>query len=586
MSQETRSTNNDGPKVDKLEGPGPYLAVVRNHLDNEYMGALEVELLKTSSEGNLPEATGNIIPVSYLSPFYGVTPFKALSENEGFDYTQKSYGFWAVPPDIGTRVMVIFAEGNRGAGFWIGCVQDRYMNFMVPGNASTTYNDEDNTKSKPVGEYNKAVEEGAGNDPTQYVKPCNMDQCAILDRAGIAEDTIRGTTSSSARRDIPSMVFGINTPGPLDRRSGKPKVKTGDQFNQTEIPSSRLGGTSIVMDDGDPSMFRKGPAGGEKAVPSEYASLADGGDPSIPHNELFRIRTRTGHQILLHNSEDLIYIAHGSGDSWIEMTANGKIDIYSKDSINIRTETDFNFQADRDINIRAGRDINLTAGNQMLTGTGANWEVKVGADGKLTCAGTSNIKSAHHFETAAKIDMNGPAAAEAGTPAPPAREPQHEPWVGHENKNPTEYTPEKTNMAEEENKTKAKEKKDGSTAESKEKAASDTFAKCPPMEKSEKEKAAEEKQTKANDGNVSDGTRSPNAKVVNSGFGTAQGGEFDTTNDNNGFGNSAFGEFGPPTNPRKPTGSATVVNPVDEFAGGNRGGEFNTTDRFGGNDQI
>ena len=27
-------------------------------------------------------------------------------------------------PDIGTKVLVIFAEGNRGRGYWIGCVQD------------------------------------------------------------------------------------------------------------------------------------------------------------------------------------------------------------------------------------------------------------------------------------------------------------------------------------------------------------------------------------------------------------------------------------------------------------------------------
>ena len=28
----------------------------------------------------------------------------------------------------------------------------------------------------------------------------------------------------------------------------------------------------------------------------------------------------------------------------------------------------------------------------MITETGANYEIKVGADGKITCAGTSNIK--------------------------------------------------------------------------------------------------------------------------------------------------------------------------------------------------
>ena len=108
--------------------------------------------------------------VSYPSPVLWYYTHRGVSENEGSDYTQKSYGFWAAP-DVGTKVLVIFAEGNRGKGYWIGCVQDENMNFMVPGIASTTYNDEDTTKAKPVGEYNKKTEEANSRDSTQYIKP-------------------------------------------------------------------------------------------------------------------------------------------------------------------------------------------------------------------------------------------------------------------------------------------------------------------------------------------------------------------------------------------------------------------------------
>ena len=177
-------------------------------------------------------------------------------------------------------------------------------------------------------------------------------------------DTIRGITSSSARRETPSMVFGWSTPGPYDRRPGKPKAKYGEKLAQSDIPFSRLGGSSIVMDDGDASLVRKTKA---SAGGSEYANVEQGekGDVTVPANELLRLRTRTGHQILLHNSEDLIYIAHGSGNSWIEMTANGKIDIYAADSVSIHSNNDFNFKADRDINIEAGNDINVSAGAKI-----------------------------------------------------------------------------------------------------------------------------------------------------------------------------------------------------------------------------
>ena len=246
-----------GVKPDWMKGSGPYIGRVVNHLDPEYMGSIEVEILKITESGNAEESSGFLVPCKYLSPFYGVTPRAGVTENDGYDYTQKSYGMWAIPPDVGVKVMVIFVEGNYGYGYWMGCIQDNFMNFMVPGNASTTYNDLDKAKALPVGEFNKVKETGAGRDPTQYIKPHAKDQYDQLTAQGLTVDTIRGITSSSARRETPSMVFGWSTPGPYDRRPGKPKAKYGEKLAQSDIPFSRLGGSSIVMDDGDASLVRK-----------------------------------------------------------------------------------------------------------------------------------------------------------------------------------------------------------------------------------------------------------------------------------------------------------------------------------------
>ena len=63
--------------------PGPYVAIVRNHLDSKYMGSLEVELLTSSGSGNSTNTPGQLYSVSYLSPFYGTTPYEGTTENEG-----------------------------------------------------------------------------------------------------------------------------------------------------------------------------------------------------------------------------------------------------------------------------------------------------------------------------------------------------------------------------------------------------------------------------------------------------------------------------------------------------------------------
>ena len=467
---EVERTTNAGVK-EKFPSQ-PCVAIVRNHLDSTYMGNLEVEILTSSNAGQSTNAPGQIIPVRYLSPFHGTTSLEGTSKNAGAQNSQRSYGWWGVPPDINSKVLVIFAEG--GDGYWLGCIPEDHTNIMTPDPwVSTTFNDKDKAKKLPVVEYNKKIEDGKGRDSTQFIKPANEDAISILTTQGLIEDEIRGTTTSSARRELPSAVMGFSSPGPADRRPGAPRVNYGENFAQTPVPQNRLGGSSLVFDDGDSTLVRKTPAGGENQGPSVYVNVEGGekgGDPTLPHNELVRLRTRTGHQILLHNTEDLIYIGNARGTTWIELTSNGKIDIYAQDSISVHTENDLNFTADRDINYNAGRDIHTTAGNSIFTNATAdihtnagkniyetaatNWEIKAGADGKITVGGSSNISATgNHVETAKNIHMNGPAAATATAATEaniPSRVPQHEPWDGHENLDPAAFVPEKTDSKEEE----------------------------------------------------------------------------------------------------------------------------------------
>jgi hypothetical protein len=347
--------------------PGPFIAKVISNIDPTYMGVLEVEILRPS--GATSGAEGQLHQVKYMSPFWGITSSDYLGQIDNYNNTQKSYGMWMVPPDVGCYVMIIFIDGDPKRGYWIGCVgsEAENMNFMMPGIAATQRVVEDvdtdnagNYGRVPVAEYNKKIDDNdARSDATRVLKP-EHPLAKILAAQGLIFDDIRGITTSSARRESPSMVFGISTPGPLNKNG-----KTGPVGKKEHIvpnyPVSRLGGTTFVMDDGDDKFLRMtAPTDG----PPTYASVENGdtsGDNTRPHNELVRIRTRTGHEILLHNSEDLIYITNSRGTAWIELTSDGKIDIYAQDSISVRTQNDLNFYADRDINMEAGRNINMKA---------------------------------------------------------------------------------------------------------------------------------------------------------------------------------------------------------------------------------
>ena len=400
--------------------PGPFLAKVVSNFDPTYMGTLEVEILRPSGA----DGTQSVFhSVKYMSPFYGVTNVNFLKKSpDNYTNTQQSYGMWMVPPDVGSTVVIMFIDGDPKRGYWFGCVPDESMNFMVPGNAAISNTVEGTYPRAPTGEYNKLTNTQVG-DPETVKKPISP-LANVLSKQGLILDDVRGITTSSARRESPSMVFGISTPGPLDKRPGSNTANYGKpEYIITNAPVSRLGGSTFVMDDGDAAFARKTAAGDG---PPEYSSVESGdisGLSDIPHNELVRIRTRTGHQILLHNSEDLIYIGNARGTTWIELTSNGKIDIFAADSISVHTKNDLNFTADRDINFTAGADINLNAtGNANITATK-----------------NTNINSAHHYETAGRIDMNGDTAAIKANKA--ARVPLVEPWAGHENLDPKGCTP-------------------------------------------------------------------------------------------------------------------------------------------------
>lgn len=371
-------------KKGKLGSPGPFFAEVVNHSDPENMGSIEVALIKLLP--NFTRVRGDLYPVRYLSPFYGVTNNRTLGSNPAsFDDTQKSYGMWMIPPDIGTTVIVMFIDSDPNLGFWIGCVQDRYQNHMVPGIAATEnvhvsqeqknkYNFGDKVTKLPSAEF--LVKQNNLNNPiiNDIKKPVHIFADVLMNQ-GLLADDVRGVTSSSARREYPSRVFGISTPGPPYAEGRKVQIGIDEK---KEVPASKTGGTTFVMDDGD----------------------------IYGDNELVRLRTRTGHQILMHNTKDLIYIANSKGTAWIELTSDGKIDIYAQDSVSIHTENDFNFRAERDINLESGRNINLHANAGLNISAIESSTLMMGKEGRLEFGSNFSILSNAELKLKSKGDIS------------------------------------------------------------------------------------------------------------------------------------------------------------------------------------
>lgn len=361
--------------------PGPYLGTVKGNLDPARMGRLKVHIPSLSKTTDPRE--DQLITCEYLAPFYGAKGGKyAKGAGTSFEDSQHSYGMWMVPPDLETKVLVIFAEGRMEQAYWIGCVQEPYNNHMMPGIASSTntndaldgtfegsdagYQDDKQSKygskNVPSGELNRNRQGALQNGNYEATpKPIHPFAETLL-KQGLSADDVRGNTSSSARRETPSQVFGISTPGRKDTSTTKVNVGTRESGAKDYV--TRKTGHTFVMDDG----------------------AVDG------TNQLTRLRTASGHQLLMHDTQGVVYIANGSGNAYIEMQKNGRIDVYSGvGGINLRTEGDFNLHSDSNINMHANGQIRMSSAKEMIQSADAI--LTIGEKGILQSSPSGGIQS-------------------------------------------------------------------------------------------------------------------------------------------------------------------------------------------------
>lgn len=363
----TKTSKNDaGGGVTRSE---PVIATVKNNVDPIRQGRLQVYVDDMNSPN--PDDSNSWVTVSYMSPFYGKTTGSGSSSGYGeYSGNPVSYGEWHSPPDIGTKVICIFVNGDPNYGYYIGCVPEPEALTMVPaiGSVETkvTMNSGEakglaGATQLPVTNLNTDNTNVA--DSNQFLsapKPVHSYVASVLSQQGLIRDPIRGPITSSAQRETPSRVgWGVSTPGrPIYEggftdQSVTGAATSGDQASGTKVISRRAGHT-FVMDDGD----------------------------ILGKDQLIRLRTALGHQILMSDDGQCLFIIHANGQSWIELGKEGTIDMFSTNSVNIRTQGDLNLHADNNVNIHADKNININAKENININSDKETSVRTGTDYK------------------------------------------------------------------------------------------------------------------------------------------------------------------------------------------------------------
>ena len=283
--------------------------------DESHSGRIPVYIPMLSKDRNDPRGYFNCF---WSSPFAGTTPSAAVGKNNrSHADTMKTYGMWMVPPDPGNFVLVIFGDGKKKNPIIIGCMFPDQMQSMVPGNpAGKTFGTE---VPVPVAEKNRFDPNKSHGHGVQ--RPFNPFIAIPIINQGLINDPVRGTTTSGARRESPSQVYGILTPGPENIN-----LETGKRDG-----TNRLGGHSFVMDD------------------------------NLKQRHI-RMRTAGGGQVLIDDTNELVYVINSPGTAWVELSSDGSIQIFSDEDINMRSTNNINIRADQILNLDAGVRVNINAG--------------------------------------------------------------------------------------------------------------------------------------------------------------------------------------------------------------------------------
>ena len=394
------------------EERGIVVGIVKANVHGSHMGVIQVFIPEMSTDETDKSQWRT---VRYCTPFYSrVESTKGADNQDSYNDTKMPSGIVTPPPDLGTTVLCFFPHGKNVEGYYFACVPDTYMLQTLP--EATMVEDFEN------GTYVGGELNDKKNNPKDIVnwktqrRPEDYLTQKILKEQGLDRDKVRGLNNSSYMRESPSELVGISSKGRRIDDKGKDFLQkyasalknpnTSDEKIRAGLlgPTARRKGHSISLDDGD----------------------IDGNSNQI------RFRTSTGHQLLMNDSEGIIYVGNAKGTTWIELGNQGTLDVYAIDSINFRSKN-INFHADENIKFHSTGYTQFVSEQQMHLQSGDDFVISsdgdlgisskkfsVIASGQMNLSGgaTSSIKASGIMSVSGSLVMlQGPSLG-SQTPKP------------------------------------------------------------------------------------------------------------------------------------------------------------------------
>lgn len=360
------------------EIPMMMIGIVTNNNDPQQMGRVQV-FVPTLSEHQQQVIEDQLPWVSYVAPFGGIDErssrgpaVEGQDVNAPYGTTSEgavSYGMWSIPK-VGARVIVIAIDNDPNQLYYIGCV---FAN-------STPH-------TLPHGRYVTGVEgveqgpEGPLSTTEQPIEPLHSNSLKAFGDHENYEWRSRGADYSAAAIAPTRLARDIES-DTNDNHTGTASKVIDDRDTTITEDDGQVVGKDLTYRQGyaasksDPTKPTNDTYHEERNKRTDrnleptVTSFTTPGFHSMsmddrPENCRIRFRTTTGHQMIMDDTNERIYVSTNEGRNWIEMDSDGNVMIYSEQSISVRAEGDINMTSDSKIRMTAKDGIHMKSGAEF-----------------------------------------------------------------------------------------------------------------------------------------------------------------------------------------------------------------------------
>lgn len=284
---------------------------------------------------------------NYISPFGGIINnsqyYRGTDKDNATSEGSVHYGFWAIP-EMGAHVLVGCIDGDPRRRFWIGCMPEHQQT---------------NTQFHGRYRWDKGKVEGPLTNSGQPIQPLydNLKKAFNNENDSPEFRSRAADYQPSANDENVGQVPNSKLKESLDQQNEQIRANDPDTWEHAALGAQGYDWSGFKQLGAIMSSRVYG-----MSTPGMHAFTMD----DRPFNSRMRLRTTSGHQILMDDTNERIYVSTYDGNNYIEMDANGNIDVYSKTRMSFHAENDINFTTEKTFRIKAKEGIHLYAGEGMV----------------------------------------------------------------------------------------------------------------------------------------------------------------------------------------------------------------------------